>query len=212
MDNICFLYCLFDKKDCRIRYIGVSVQPEQRFKNHQYESKNPSTSNLGKSKWLKTVKELSYKILFSGTEKECYQKEIELIFKYKKKKNLVNSTVGGDKPPKLNELDPIHYNKTISKISEKAKNRKVSDITKQKMSETHKKIPPIWLESKGCKNGRAYSVNQYDLNGNFVKKWDCAKDAINELKLNKTAITDCLKGRQKTAGGFIWKKYTPYKA
>jgi hypothetical protein len=209
MDNRCFLYCLFDKQNCRIRYIGVSIEPEQRFKNHQYESQNISTSNLGKSKWLKTVKELSYKILFSGTEAECYQKEIEIIFKYKKKRNLVNSTIGGDKPPKLNELDPILYSATVSKISEKAKNRKVSVETKRKMSETQKTISREYLKAyhKGKNNPRAFKVAQYDLENNLIKVWDYAKEAVAELNLDSSAITNCVKGRQKTAGGYIWKQY-----
>ena len=209
MDNRCFLYCLFDKQDCRIRYIGVSIEPEQRFKNHQYESQNISTSNLGKSKWLKTVKELSYRILFSGTEEECYQKEIEIIFKYKKKRNLVNSTIGGDKPPKLNELDSILYSATVSKISEKAKNRKLSVETKRKMSETQKTISREYLKAyhKGKNNPRAFKVAQYDLKNNLIKVWDYAKQAIAELNLDSSAITNCVKGRQKTAGGYIWKQY-----
>ena len=63
-----------------------------------------------------------------------------------------------------------------------------------------------WLQSKGHLNGRAYKVYQYSLLGEFIKEWDCAKYAIDFYKMNKSAITDCLKGKQKTAKGFLWKK------
>jgi hypothetical protein len=55
-------------------------------------------------------------------------------------------------------------------------------------------------------NGRAYPVHQYSLSGEFLKTWNCAKDAINYYNINKTGITDCLNRRQKTCKGFIWKK------
>jgi hypothetical protein len=209
MDKKCSLYCLYDKKDCKIRYIGVSIEPEQRFKNHQYESKNPNTKNLGKSKWLRTVNELCYKILFWGTEKECYKKENKIITKHKKKRNLVNSTIGGDRPPKLNELDEELYKQTVLKISEKCKDRKYSIETKQKMSDSQKKVSREYLKvyHKGKNNPRAFKVAQYDLEKNLIKVWDYAKQAINELNLDSTSISNCLSGRQKTAGGFIWKKY-----
>lgn len=212
MDKKCCLYCLYDKKDCKIRYIGVSIEPEQRFKNHQYESKNPNTKNLGKSKWLRTVNELCYKILFWGTEEDCYQKEIEIITKHKKKRNLVNGTIGGDRPPKLNQLDEELYKQTVLKISEKCKDRKYSIETRQKMSDSQKKVSREYLKvyHKGKNNPRAFKVAQYDLEKNLIKVWDYAKQAINELNLDSTSISNCLSGRQKTAGGFIWEKYTPF--
>lgn len=46
-------------------------------------------------------------------------------------------------------------------------------------------------------------INQYDLNGNFIKTWECINDAIREY--NNKAIQFCCKGRRKTASGYIWK-------
>ena len=47
-------------------------------------------------------------------------------------------------------------------------------------------------------------VSKYDLNGNFIKKYDSIKDAIKE---NPKAghIGEVCKGNRKQAGGFIWK-------
>lgn len=55
------------------------------------------------------------------------------------------------------------------------------------------------------RHSHARSVDQYDLDGNFIKTWLCISDAQRELKCG--AITPACKGKQKTCGGFIW-KYT----
>lgn len=48
-------------------------------------------------------------------------------------------------------------------------------------------------------------VIQYDLEGNFIKEFSSIKEAEKETKANNTGIINCCKGRQKTAGGFIWR-------
>lgn len=38
--------------------------------------------------------------------------------------------------------------------------------------------------------------------------WDCISDIERELNIKVTHITACCNGRQKTAGGYIWKRET----
>ena len=52
---------------------------------------------------------------------------------------------------------------------------------------------------------RGRSVNQYDLNNNFLKKWDNAKLIQIELGYNPMYIRACCRKHQKTAFGYIWK-------
>ena len=51
--------------------------------------------------------------------------------------------------------------------------------------------------------GPKKSIIQYDLEGNFIREWE----AITKAKqwLIKGDIDGCLSGKQKTAGGYIWK-------
>ena len=49
------------------------------------------------------------------------------------------------------------------------------------------------------------AINQFTLDGTFIKTWDGAVTADKELKIPKNSICSCLKGRYKTAGGYIWK-------
>ena len=48
-------------------------------------------------------------------------------------------------------------------------------------------------------------INQYDLDGNFIKTWDSAKDIEIKINIHKSAICNCCKNKRKTAGGYIWK-------
>ena len=50
-------------------------------------------------------------------------------------------------------------------------------------------------------------VNQYDLQGNFIKQWNSITDFLkeNNLNLKNSNITTCCKGKRKNAYGFIWK-------
>lgn len=58
---------------------------------------------------------------------------------------------------------------------------------------------------KGANNPRAKAVLQFDKNGKFIKEWAYIKLAASELKIGKVAISFCCKGKQHTAGGYVWK-------
>lgn len=51
-----------------------------------------------------------------------------------------------------------------------------------------------------------YKVEQYDLQGNYIKTWDSANIAAKELDIPNKGIRDCCYNRQKSCGGFIWKR------
>lgn len=48
-------------------------------------------------------------------------------------------------------------------------------------------------------------INQYELNGTYIKTWDCINDAIRFYKNN--AIEFCCKGKRKMASGYQWRFY-----
>lgn len=49
-------------------------------------------------------------------------------------------------------------------------------------------------------------VKQYDLNNNFIKEFDSQSDACLCVGINPSCISECLHGKQLTAGGYIWKR------
>ena len=48
-------------------------------------------------------------------------------------------------------------------------------------------------------------VNQYDLDGNLIKKWESIRYASRHLNISHNGIIASCKGIQKTSGGYIWR-------
>lgn len=59
------------------------------------------------------------------------------------------------------------------------------------------------------KKARSKPVLQLDIKtGEVIKKWDSAAEANRQTGIHFSHISDCCRGKRKTAGGFIW-KYKP---
>lgn len=73
----------------------------------------------------------------------------------------------------------------------------------------------IWMYSSNADTSPVYineshvgiPIDQFDLQGKYIKTWPNCKIASQELNIVGTCITAVCKGRKyrKTAGGFIWK-------
>ena len=94
------------------------------------------------------------------------------------------------------------------------KNGKLSDETKTKIREGVLK----YFEEKGEGNkcniekqreamakAKGRKVDQYDKDGNFIKTYASISQAARETKMTDGNIQFVLRGKHKTAGGFIWK-------
>lgn len=49
------------------------------------------------------------------------------------------------------------------------------------------------------------SVNQFDMNGEFIRSWESIVSVTKELGIGGNCISTCCKGGYKSAGGFVWK-------
>jgi hypothetical protein len=101
-------------------------------------------------------------------------------------------------------------------LSEESKNKISLSLTGKPKSEQHKqnlrKPKPQGFGDKlkkpkpeGWKSPVSYPINQFDKQGKFIKEWVNGLIASKELNLNYQAINNCLLGKTKTSGGFIWK-------
>ena len=76
----------------------------------------------------------------------------------------------------------------------------------------------IWIEPKEAKRlereeeikhqrGRkSYRLEQFSKTGEFIKEWNSPDDVVNKLGISKASLSQCVNGKIKTSGGFIWKK------
>lgn len=122
-----------------------------------------------------------------------------------------------------------HTDKAKKKMSKSAKNRKIikenEEIRKRKISDSlrEKKKPPVFgenmsknrkgknnpyskfLKKTGTPHHASKKVNQYTITGKLIKTWINCSIAADKLKLNYKSINACVRGKNKTSGGYIWK-------
>lgn len=60
-------------------------------------------------------------------------------------------------------------------------------------------------KSRSYKNHVCKAVLQFSATGEFIKEWDSIRSASIANGILVGNITNCCKGRCKTAGGFSWK-------
>jgi hypothetical protein len=118
--------------------------------------------------------------------------------------NLTNLTSGGDG----------NQNQIFSEESQRKKAEKLKGVSRpyevrKKISEGH--IGKIKTDnhienirkSIIAKQGRP--VNQYTLDGVFLREWDCAATAAKFYNVDRSSLMRCCQGKFKKSAGFVWK-------
>jgi len=129
---------------------------------------------------------------------------------YKASRAKINWKSSRDKAVANTDYSKIDYkssrNKAVANTDYKAARAKGAANTdyKTKVANTDYKAMVLNTDYKARSKKLFKPINQYSLEGTFIKKWDSATDASKELNLYKSGICACLKGKLKTAGKFIW--------
>ena len=120
--------------------------------------------------------------------------------------------------PAINHIDEDKKNNIVSnlewctyKYNANYGTAKVRSIKKRSRNsqwyESVKKHTSKLGKKYGRVNGRITSkpVLQYSVDGKLIKEWPSVREAKRKLGIDNSSISRCCKGRQRTAGGYIWK-------
>jgi len=195
------IYVIFNIKSNKY-YVGSTwlKNSKNRFKTHFYLLEK----NIHHSKKLQNSFNKNGKNCFKtftieeneGSKEQRWERENFWISFYNSYKNGYNCTqecngfghpVSENTKKKISEIVKNQYKNGI-RIPPNKKGEKRDKILMQSINQ-RKKIP----------------IEQYDLEGNFIKEWEGIVIVANQLTLSRTALGNCLKGRSKSCGNFLWK-------
>lgn len=163
--------------------------------------------NRRNSLWINTVKEANgfeVDILVDNlTKDESLKIEADYIKKYGTLKHgtgkLVNERLNGTRG---SESGYRHSEQKKKEIREKTKIAMEKNNSYSKVSNSLKK----YFSNTDIRKNLKFNVkvNQYDLNGNFIKTWNSMLEAERELKIWATNISSACRGIYKSTGGYKW--------
>lgn len=115
-----------------------------------------------------------------------------------------NMTLGGEGAIKYSDEDILILWNQGLKSAQIAKQLGANEGT---ISERLKILKPGEARKRHI-NSNKKSVLQYNLNGGFIKQWDCATNAEKELQVSTGGITKCCKKERTMAHNSLWKYST----
>ena len=106
---------------------------------------------------------------------------------------------------------------TVNHIDGDKSNNNIKNLEWATYSEQSKHLYKIGLKSKpyqelnpmfkkyGKLHHKSKPVIQYDLDGNFIKKWENSYEVQREYGYRQSNISECCLGKRKTAYKYKWK-------
>tara|TARA_B110000211_G_C13858585_1_gene455445 strand:+ start:83 stop:709 length:627 start_codon:yes stop_codon:yes gene_type:complete len=192
-------------------YIGLSKDIKKRWNGYSINKKTaPQQTKLYYSFKKYGIKNHEFKVLEECTLEELVDKEIFYIEKYNSVEKGLNISRGGNYFGETN-LGKKHKMSTIVKMKDWwGKNKQPRSMeTIQKISKTKLENPRTTTKEM-IENFRTISphkkpIIQYGLDGEFINSFNSINEAARELNIRNDGISACLRQKQKTAYGFIWK-------
>lgn len=158
------------------------------------------SKKIVRSRTLSRPPEVKYKILKPHVDKHGYCSVI-IQNNYYILKVLVHRLVAKafiDNPTNLPSINHINENKSDNSVSNLEWCTNVYNSNYGTRNERIGKTARYNM--KQCK-----ITDQYDLKGNFIRRWNSLEQIYRELNYNKSNISKCCSNKVKSAYGYIWK-------
>ncbi len=210
--KIIYIYTLSDPDTLEIKYVGVTLYPKIRYKQHLNDKKNTK-----KSCWIKSLNRFNkiptMNIIEISDENSWEDRERYYISHFKSiGHDIKNLTDGGGgsfgykftddvkKSFSINrkgELNPFynreHSNETKEMLSKIASERigSKNPMWGKKQKESSKNLMSLRKIGKydGVKNPRAKRLYQYNSNNILIKVWEYAKECADYYKISRGNIS-----------------------
>lgn len=223
-----YFYALKDPFTLKIRYIGQTVAPDNRYRNHIYEAKKNNKNH--KERWIiqlirknaKPIMEILWEDVMSA--KEANDFETDMIQFYKDEGcDLTNSEDRARNSP-IVVTTPVYQFSLLGEFIAKFPNANqamlITGINDAAIGEVCRNPNKAGNNSRG---GFLWSYNdvpnkayekpkgtpkktvQLDTEGIFLAEFASAREASKVTGICYKRISAAITGRQKTAGGFVWK-------
>lgn len=181
-------------------YVGIGDNSDNNYKR-AYSSQNRNNY------WKNIVAQTPYKVeimLDNLTWEEACDKEIEFISLYGrndlKKGSLVNMTDGGE-----GQQGKIMSLEQKTKISQAKKGHSCFLKPKKTYKSKGQKLPRNEQWVLNFKKSKCKPILQYDLQGNFIKEWESAKEAAGFLNIFQSNIHRVINKDGKKCNNYFWK-------
>ena len=211
-------YTLSDPRSPNIiRYIGKTSQKLARRLDQHISTTKRANGEKGSrnhnTNWITSLLNVGLKPLIIEIDTfECDKssKEWQIVEKYWISQckswgfELTNLTDGGD-----GNQNQVFSEESLRKKSEKLKGIPRPKEVRERISKSHlgkeKSATHIENVREAIIQKQGRPVNQYSLDGEFIREWRCIAEAADFYKVDRTSLGRCCKGKFKKSAGFVWK-------
>jgi len=192
-------------------YVGLSKDIKARWRGYSIKKKTaPQQPKLYYSFKKYGVENHKFEVLEECKFKDLSEREIYYIEKYNSVNEGLNVSSGGYNFWEVN-VGKKHKKETIDKMkeywAENAKPRSKETIAKISKSkqENPRSTTPEMIEKFRKASTSTKSISQFDLEGNHISDFNSINEAARHLNIRNDGVSACLRGKQKTAYGYIWR-------
>lgn len=184
------------------RYVGVTSKPNP---NHRwsnglgYKENTHFYAAIQKYGW----NNFEHIILAEGlTEQEAKEMEKQLIAEWntQNREYGYNMTSGGDGTPGFYPSEETRMKLSIARrkenLSEETLARRSAGLRGRKFTEEHK---------RKIGDGNSKAIEMFSKDGEFLKRFNSAHEAEEELGIHHSHISQCCHGTRMTTGGYKWR-------